>query len=318
MVIATTATAETDLGRDRGDTRGDTRGAARCTGRFAPSPTGALHLGSLATAAASYLDARHGGGRWLLRMEDLDTARAAPGAADEILRTLELLGFAWDGQVTYQSQRHALYQDAIARLEAAGFAYPCSCTRRDLGATDDAGGYPGTCRAGPAKSGPAAVRFRADLAPAGPFIDRLQGPVDIDASALGDPIIRRRDGLYAYQLAVVVDDADQGVTDVVRGSDLLPSSCWQRSLQRALNLPEPAYAHLPLVCEPSGAKLSKSRRSIRAVAGTAKEQLWRVLSLLRQSPPPELAGAPVQELWSWAIGHWRLGALRTVASLRAD
>jgi glutamyl-Q tRNA(Asp) synthetase len=162
------------------------------------------------------------------------------------------------------------------------------------------------------------MRFRADLAPVGPFIDRLQGPVDIDASALGDPIIRRRDGLFAYQLAVVVDDADQGVTDVVRGTDLLPSSCWQRSLQRALGLPEPAYAHLPLVCEPGGAKLSKSTRNVRAVAGTAAEQLWRVLLLLRQSPPPELAGAPLRDLWDWAITHWRLGALRTVASLSAD
>jgi glutamyl-Q tRNA(Asp) synthetase len=311
MVIATTVTAETDSGTER-------CGAGRSAGRFAPSPTGPLHLGSLATAVASYLDARHGGGRWLLRIEDLDTAREVPGAADEILRTLDVLGFAWDGPVTYQSQRHALYEAAIARLETSGLAYACSCTRRDLGATDDAGGYPGTCRAGPTKSGPAAVRFRADLCPVGPFMDRLQGPVDIDASAPGDPIIRRRDGLYAYQLAVVVDDADQGVSDVVRGSDLLPSTCWQRSLQRALGLPGPSYAHLPLVCEPGGAKLSKSTRSVRAVAGTAAEQLWRILSLLRQAPPPELAGAPLPELWGWAIKHWRLGALRTVASLSAD
>jgi glutamyl-Q tRNA(Asp) synthetase len=312
MVIATTVIAETDSGGIRCDTRG------RGTGRFAPSPTGALHLGSLATAVASYLDARHAGGRWLLRMEDLDTAREAPGAADEILRTLEALGFTWDGPVAYQSQRHPLYEAAIARLEAAGLAYACSCTRRDRGATDDAGGYPGTCRSGPTKSGLFAMRFRSDLAPLGPFMDRVQGPVDIDASALGDPIIRRRDGLYAYQLAVVVDDADQGVTDVVRGSDLLPSSCWQRSLQRALGLPEPTYAHLPLVCEPGGAKLSKSARSVRAVAGTAPEQLWRILSLLRQAPPPELARARLQEVWEWAISHWRLGALRAVASLSAD
>jgi glutamyl-Q tRNA(Asp) synthetase len=312
MVIATTVIAETDSGSGRCEARGPG------TGRFAPSPTGALHLGSLTTAVASYLDARHVHGRWLLRMEDLDAARAVPGAADEILRTLETLGFAWDGPVTYQNQRHALYEDALARLQASGLAYACSCTRRDLGATDDTGGYPGTCRSGPTKPGPFAMRFRSDLAPLGPFMDRLQGPVDIDASALGDPIIRRRDGLHAYQLAVVVDDADQGVTDVVRGSDLLPSTCWQRSLQRALGLPEPRYAHLPLVCEPGGAKLSKSARSVRALAGTPAEQLWRILSLLRQAPPPELAGAPLQDLWDWAIGHWRLGALRAVASLSAD
>jgi glutamyl-Q tRNA(Asp) synthetase len=311
-VIATTVIAETDSHGVRCDAQ------RPGTGRFAPSPTGALHLGSLATAVASYLDARHAGGRWLLRMEDLDTARVVPGAADEILHTLEALGLAWDGPVVYQSQRHPLYKDAITKLAAAGLAYACSCTRRDLGATDDAGGYPGTCRAGPTRPGPFAMRFRADLCPVGPFIDRLQGPIDIDASALGDPIIRRRDGLYAYQLAVVVDDADQGVTDVVRGSDLLPSTCWQRSLQRALGLPEPAYAHLPLVCEPGGAKLAKSTRSVRALAGTTAEQLWRVLSLLRQSPPPGLARASLRELWDWAIGHWRLGALRAVASLSAD
>jgi glutamyl-Q tRNA(Asp) synthetase len=309
-VTATTAIAET--GSDSGSGRGPG------TGRFAPSPTGALHLGSLATAAASFLDARHTSSRWLLRMEDLDGARAVPGAADAILRTLEALGFAWDGPVIYQSQRLDLYREATTRLADLGLAYPCSCTRRDIGATDDTGGYSGTCRSGPGKPGPTATRFRADLQPVGPFIDRLQGPVDIDASALGDPIIRRRDGLYAYQLAVVVDDADQGVTDVVRGSDLLPSTCWQRSLQRALGYPEPRYAHLPLVCEPDGSKLSKSTRGVDPLPGTAAAQLWRVLTLLRQSPPPELERAPVAELWAWAIGHWRLGALRGVASLPAD
>ncbi len=254
----------------------------------------------------------------MLRMEDLDGARAVPGAADAILRTLEALGFAWDGPVAYQSQRLDLYREAITQLTASSLAYPCSCTRRDIGATDDTGGYSGTCRSVPGKPGPTATRFRADLKPVGPFIDRLQGPVDIDASALGDPIIRRRDGLYAYQLAVVVDDADQGVTDVVRGSDLLPSTCWQRSLQRALGYPEPRYAHLPLVCEPDGAKLSKSARSVEPLPGTATAQLWRVLSILRQAPPPELERAPVPELWTWAIGHWRLGALRGMASLPAD
>ena len=288
------------------------------TGRFAPSPTGALHLGSLATATASFLDARHHGGQWLLRMEDLDRPRAVPGAADGILRDLESLGFWWDGPVVYQSQRLPLYQEAVAALEVRGLAYPCSCTRRDLGATDDAGGYPGTCRAGPQRPGATAMRFRADLSRVGPFVDRLQGLVDVDPSALGDPVIRRRDGIYAYQLAVVVDDANQGVTDVVRGADLLPSSCWQRSLQRALGLPEPRYAHLPLVCEPDGAKLSKSARTAGLQGGSGTERIWRVLALLRQSPPPALAQAALPELWAWAISHWRPGALRGVASLPAD
>ena len=289
-------------------------------GRFAPSPTGALHLGSLATAAASFLDARHRGSRWLLRIEDLDTSRVVPGASDAILRTLEALGFNWDGPVVFQSRRLPLYNQAIEQLTASGLAYACSCTRRDIGATDDTGGYAGTCRRGPTKSGPTSTRFRADLQPTGPFIDRLQGPVDIDASALGDPIIRRRDGLHAYQLAVVVDDADQGVTDVVRGSDLLPSTSWQRSLQRALGLQEPSYTHLPLVCEPDGSKLSKSGRTIESPAGDsdARRLLWRVLSMLRQAPPHELERAPLHESWSWAIEHWRLGALRGVASLGAD
>ncbi|HVN99918.1 MAG TPA: tRNA glutamyl-Q(34) synthetase GluQRS [Steroidobacteraceae bacterium] len=307
-MTATTAIAESRSGR----------ALPVSAGRFAPSPTGALHLGSLATAAASFLDARHHGSRWLLRVEDLDTARVVPGAADQILRTLEALGFQWDGVVAYQSRRLDLYRDAIARLEAAGLAYACSCTRRDIGATDDTGGYAGTCRAGPTKPGPTAMRFRADLCPVGPFIDRLQGPVDIDASAQGDPIIRRRDGLYAYQLAVVVDDADQGVTDVVRGADLLPSTSWQRSLQRALSYPEPRYAHLPLVCEPDGSKLSKSARGVEPLPGAPGALLWRVLALLRQSPPQALRTAPPAELWAWAIGHWRLGPLRGVASLPAD
>ena len=292
--------------------------AGPATGRFAPSPTGALHLGSLATATASFLDARHHGGRWLLRIEDLDREREVPGAADGILRDLENLGFEWDGPVVYQSRRLALYQEAAEELAQRGLAYRCSCTRRDLGATDDAGGYPGTCRAGPQRPGATAVRFRADLNPVKPFVDRLQGPVDVDPSALGDPIIRRRDGIYAYQLAVVVDDANQGVTDVVRGSDLLPSSCWQRALQRALGLPEPRYAHLPLVCEPDGAKLSKSARTVGLQGGSGPERVWRVLTLLRQAPPPSLAKAPLPELWSWAISYWRPGALRGVASLPAD
>ena len=288
-------------------------------GRFAPSPTGALHTGSLATAAASFLDARHRRSRWLLRIEDLDTPRVVPGASDAMLRTLEALGFTWDGPVIFQSERLEHYEQAIAQLTAAGFAYSCSCTRRDIGATDDTGGYSGTCRTGATKPGPTSTRFRADLQPVGSFIDGLQGPVEIDASALGDPIIRRRDGLFAYQLAVVVDDANQGVSDIVRGSDLLPSTYWQRALIQALGLPEPSYTHLPLVCEPDGSKLSKSGRTIESPPGDAdaRRLLWRLLALLRQAPPAELERAALREMWAWAIEHWRLGALRGVARLSA-
>ena len=287
-------------------------------GRFAPSPSGPLHLGSLTTAAASFLDARRGGGKWLLRIEDLDSARARPAAADEILRVLESLGFWWDGPVVYQSQRLACYQHSIAELDARGLVYACSCTRADRGLTSDTGGYPGTCRSGARKPGPTATRFRADLCPVGPFADRLHGLVDVDDTALGDPIVRRRDGCYAYQLAVVVDDAAQGVTDVVRGDDLLPSTYWQRSLLRALGQPEPRYAHVPLVCEPDGSKLSKSKRPFGAGTGAPSEQLWQVLTLLRQSPPRDLAQEAPSALWEWAIAHWRLDALRGVATLPAD
>jgi glutamyl-Q tRNA(Asp) synthetase len=287
-------------------------------GRFAPSPSGALHLGSLATAAASFLDARHQGAKWLLRIEDLDTARAVPDAAGSILRLLESLGFWWDGPVAYQSQRLELYQQALDELAARGLAYGCSCTRSDRGATSDSGGYPGTCRLGARRPGPTATRFRADLSPVGPFVDRLHGLTDFDSEALGDPMIRRRDGCFAYQLAVVVDDAAQGVTDVVRGDDLLPSTYWQRSLLRSLGHPEPRYAHLPLVCEPDGAKLSKSKRTLTVHEEPATPQLWRILRLLRQAPPVELASEPVEALWAWAIAHWRLDALRGVATLPAD
>ena len=326
--IGTTATADIAL-----KTMAQTRTRV---GRFAPSPTGGLHLGSLTTAVASFLDARQAGGRWLLRIEDLDQPRIVAGAADLIQRTLESLGLMWDGPVVYQSRRQSLYLDALSVLTRQGLLYPCSCTRRDRGATDDAGGYPGTCRPKPMPAAianqdqtqPTAIRFRADLCPPpGPLEDRLfdrHDPRCADATASGDPIVRRKDGLYAYQLAVVVDDAEQGVTDVVRGADLWPSLLWQRSLQRALGVPPILrYAHLPLVCEADGAKLSKSKRLIAAEAPgpsrePASELLWRVLTLLRQSPPSALNGAPIAEVSAWAIANWRLHTLRGVTSLRAD
>lgn len=296
---------------------------ARRTGRFAPSPTGALHLGSITTAAASYLDARQAGARWLLRIEDLDATRVIPGAADLMLRQLEALGFEWDGPVTYQSTRLDLYAHALAELRAHALTYECSCSRRERGGTDDAAGYAGTCRAGPTRPGPTAVRFRADNFPTESFIDRLRGPIDASVLSRGDPIVQRRDGCFAYQLAVVVDDAAQEVTDVVRGDDLLPSTGWQRSLQRALRLSELSYAHLPLVCERDGAKLSKSHHALaaesaREAENKAPQLLWRVLRLLRQQPPQELADAPHAVLWEWAHTNWRINALRGVATLPAD
>ena len=273
-----------------------------------------MHLGSLLAAAGSYLDARAAGARWLVRMEDLDTPRVVPGCADEMLRTLEAFGFEWDGEVLYQSTRRSQYRDALAQLGKSGRSFACSCSRKDLAADDDAGGYPGTCRSGPTKSGPTAIRFRVSEGPIH-FDDLLQGPQSFDLAACGDVVIERRDGLASYQLAVVVDDAFQQVTRVVRGADLLSSTPWQIDLQRALSLPEPIYGHLPLLLEPDGAKLSKSRRSLPLDPSLAVSALFSTLTHLSQSPPPELAHSSIKEVWKWAIRHWDPRALAGKASV---
>jgi glutamyl-Q tRNA(Asp) synthetase len=272
-------------------------------GRFAPSPTGPLHLGSLVAALGSYLDARYRRGRWLLRIEDLDTARVRPGCDAEIQRTLENLALYWDGAVEYQSRRRALYDAAIDALGRSALTYACDCTRRELAGSEDAG-YPGTCRNRPAPAAPAALRFRVDDSETVSFIDRFQGPTAYAMANLGDVIVRRRDGVIAYQLAVVVDDADQAVTDVVRGADLLSSTAWQILLQRSLGLPTPHYGHLPVVVEPDGAKLAKSRRSTPVDARHASRQLIEALELLRQAPPGELFDEKPQAVVAWGLKHW--------------
>jgi len=233
------------------------------TGRFAPSPTGPLHLGSLVAAVGSWLFARKAGGRWLVRMEDLDTPRVVAGSADEILRALERYGLTWDGDVVYQSQRIALYDDALNELRAKHLVYDCGCSRSDLARTASAPLgreplYPGTCRDGlPTGRVARAVRFRTSHEVIG-FDDLIRGRVEEDVAAeTGDFVVRRADGVYAYQLAVVVDDAAQEVTQVVRGADLLTSTARQIALQRALGLPTPSYAHLPLVVNADGSKLGK-------------------------------------------------------------
>jgi glutamyl-Q tRNA(Asp) synthetase len=284
-------------------------------GRFAPSPTGPLHLGSLLAAAGSYLDARAAGAGWLVRIEDLDTARVIPGCADSQLRTLEAFGFEWDGEVVYQSSRLEAHRAALAELAAMGRTYRCSCSRKDLaGDGQDGGGYPGTCRNGPAKPGPTAVRFRVSDAPLH-FDDAFLGPQQYDLASRGDFVVERRDGTPSYQLAVVVDDAWQGITRVVRGADLLSSTPWQIDLQRALGLPTPSYGHLPLVVEPDGSKLSKSNRalSVGALVGNrgptdpaaVSRVLTSTLTLLSQRPPPDLAHSSIKDVWKWAIAHWR-------------
>ena len=272
-----------------------------------------MHPGSLAAALASCLEARAHGGRWLLRIEDLDTARVVPGMADEHLRTLEGCGFQWDGAILRQSGRRAAYEAAIAVLRERALLYECSCSRRQLEASGDEAGYPGTCRSGPAGPGPTALRLRLQDEAIESWDDAWQGPCAWRLGRLGDVILRRRDGVHAYQLAVVVDDAAQGVTHVVRGVDLLDSTPWQRAIQRALALPLLEYAHLPLITEPTGQKLAKSSRSVPVDAGA--RAVHNALRQLRQEPPLELERAGLAEVWAWARAHWSGARLRGLAAL---
>lgn len=293
----------------------------RYVGRFAPSPTGPLHIGSLLTAVASFLHARRAGGEWLVRIEDIDPPREVPGAASSILRTLERLELHWDRSVLYQSTRFDAYTAAAASLEQRGFAFRCSCTRAGIRATAlelglDPTAYPGTCRGGHASGRPTALRMRVD-GPAEPFSDGLQG--DVDAGLLqraGDFVIRRRDGLPAYHLAVVLDDAWQGVTTIVRGKDLLESTLAQRYLQSALGLPRPDYFHVPVIVGADGQKLSKQTGAVGVGGEDPGALAVETLSLLGANPPAELHGARPAELWDWARTHWRIGSLRGIDAIR--
>jgi len=280
-------------------------------GRFAPSPTGPLHFGSLVAALGSFCEARSRGGRWLLRMEDVDAPRCVSGAAEGILRTLERFGLTWDGEVVWQSRRLGAYREALTRLEAGGWVYGCGCTRREIAdsalAPDGARIYPGTCRTG-LPEGRLARAWRLRV-PAGEvcFEDAVQGSVVEDVSrAVGDFVLLRADGLFAYQLAVVVDDAAAGVTHVVRGADLLDSTARQIVLQDCLGLRRPGYAHLPVVVNEAGEKLSKQTLARAVDEGDPGRVLFAALAFLGQNPPPELAGAPASEMLAWAVTHWRL------------
>jgi len=247
-------------------------------------------------------------------MEDLDTARVVPGCADRILRTIEAFGLTWDGPVEYQSRRGAHYARALQTLGTLGMTYECSCSRRER---EGAAPYPGTCRQGPARPGPTATRFRVDDSIVS-FEDRAQGVCTFRLSERGDVIVRRRDGVFAYQLAVVVDDALQGVTHVVRGADLLDSTPWQLALQRALDLPRPAYTHLPLLVEPGGAKLAKSRRSVALNPARTGRQLHTALRLLGQKPPATLEFESGPTVLAWACAHWRPERFRGVRQVPAE
>jgi glutamyl-Q tRNA(Asp) synthetase len=294
-------------------------------GRFAPSPTGPLHLGSLLAAAGSWLDARAVGGEWLVRIEDLDPPREPPGAADEILRALEAFDLGWDGEVLFQSRRQALYETILGELVSSGWAYPCVCSRKRIEAANRLRGrpgdrgYPGTCRtpASPAPRKTRILRVRTKTDPIS-VQDRLQGAFAQSLETeVGDFVLRRREGYIAYQLAVVVDDALQEVSDVVRGIDLLDSTPRQRWLQHLLGYQTPRYMHLPVVSGPGGEKLSKQTGAAPLDLGQAGETAWQVLALLNQAPPADLRGARPGEIWAWGAANWRPQQLAGVRSIPA-
>ena len=289
-------------------------------GRFAPSPTGPLHFGSLVAAVASYLEARRAGGKWLVRMEDLDHPREMPGAAGNILRTLEAFGLHWDETVLYQRQRLDHYAETLERLHQRGLVYPCACSRKEIAdsALNGIDGlvYPGTCRQGlPANRAPRAWRIRVTDEEIG-FRDRIQGLLSQHlARDIGDFVLKRADGIFAYQLAVVVDDASQGVTDIVRGADLLDSTPRQIYLQRVLDLPSTSYTHIPVAANQRGEKLSKQTLAKPLDLQRPQAQLWHALDYLHQRPWPELQQASLGTLWSWAVTHWQLSRIPSQRSI---
>ncbi len=294
-------------------------GPAKPVGRFAPSPTGPLHFGSLVAALGSYLEARSRGGRWLLRMEDVDRPRCKPEHADAILRLLAAAGFAWDGPVMAQSARSARYAEVLERLKAQGAVYPCGCTRAELASAplgiDGAAVYPGTCRNG-LPPGKTARAWRLHVAGSIDFADLVQGPQHQDLPReVGDCVLLRADGYFAYQLAVVVDDADQGVDHVVRGADLIQSTARQIHLQRVLGWPTPQYAHLPVAVDAAGQKLSKQTLA----APVAARDPWpalRAAAVFLGMPAPgcRLAGT---DFWAWARENWSLARVPRAMRLPA-
>jgi len=283
------------------------------TGRFAPSPTGCLHSGSLVAAVGSYLMARHAGGRWLLRLDDLDAPRQVAGMSDDIMRTLESFCLFWDGQVVRQSLNQEHYRQAFELLQAKDLIYPCSCSRKEIAlaasaphSDDDGPPYPGSCRTGVKAGG--VVRSWRIKSPGDEvcFSDLRRGVICQDLTKVcGDFAIRRGAAEYLYQLAVVVDDGVAGVNQVVRGDDLLSSTPRQIYLQRILGLPQPDYCHLPLVTGPDGSKLSKRdhlvSHQLSSLIGKEGQLLLAVLRFLGQKPPPELHGSGCAELLEWGI-----------------
>lgn len=282
----------------------------KSVGRFAPSPTGDLHFGSLLAAVASYLQAKSTGGQWLVRIEDIDPPREVKGSATRILADLERFGMQSDREVLYQSTRFAAYEQALEELLGSGQAYWCGCSRSDLPAS---GIYPGTCRDGlPAGKSPRSVRLRVSDKTIS-FDDLIQGRVAENlAQTVGDFVIRRADGIAAYQLAVVIDDAFQDVTEVVRGADLLDSTARQIHLQHCLGLKTPAYAHHPVAVDDSGKKLGKRHGSDPIASLSPSIVLQQALEFLGQPCPQSQT---LDDLWHWALAHWDVSGIAAQAAM---
>jgi glutamyl-Q tRNA(Asp) synthetase len=289
-------------------------------GRFAPSPTGPLHFGSLVAAVASYLQARVQDGLWLLRIEDIDPPREQPGATDLILKALDLYGFERDGDVIYQSHSATAHEEGLQTLLDANLAYRCGCSRKDL--ADAPRGplgtiYPGTCRNG-CDAPEAAIRLRTTDEPI-EYVDGLQGiQIQRLASESGDFIVKRRDGLIAYQLAVVVDDEMEGITEIVRGIDIMDSTPRQIWLQRLLGYRTPQYLHIPVITHPDGDKLSKLTGAPGIPFEGIREVLVGALAALRQTPPDDLAACSLSDIWLWAVDHWKIERLQRLGAVSTD
>jgi glutamyl-Q tRNA(Asp) synthetase len=281
-------------------------------GRFAPSPTGPLHAGSLVAAVGSYLQAKANRGKWLVRIEDLDPPREEAGAADAILQSLEAHALHWDDTVLYQSERLNIYEEVLQQLLASGQAYPCSCSRREIEALAEPGNsaliYPGTCRNGPAHPAQQQLSYRLCTKNAFIAFDDLRAGRHSQhlQRELGDFVIKRADGYFAYQLAVVIDDAMQGITEIVRGEDLLPNTARQIYLQIILQYSTPRYLHLPLVNNPRGQKLSKQNHAPALDNKSAFENIIAALIYLGHSPHPSMLASTPEELLDWAVEHWKV------------
>lgn len=278
-------------------------------GRFAPSPTGPVHFGTLLAATGSYLQAKKNRGDWLVRMDDVDITRKVEDSDHEILHTLEAFGFEWQGEVMYQSEQNEQYQQALQRLIDQSLVFPCTCSRKQLAATGSEI-YPGTCRERqlPETEEHALRLFARDITIE--FDDAVMGKQSQNiARQCGDFVVRRRDGLFAYQLAVVVDDALQNVTEVVRGSDLLDSTARQIYLQRLLGYPTPDYCHLPLAVNTDGSKISKSEGAMKVDVKNREKLLLSVLGFLGQNPPADLIRSDLADIWSWAETHWDISQI---------